>query len=72
MVIFRQDQPVHIIGKQAFDAFLFLFDAITVVRQHGLIARFVGDQFNAFQHVGKNVIGERWQQYADGFAFRVG
>ncbi len=38
---------------------------IAEVRHQRLIARFIGHGFNAAQHVGKYLVGERGQQHAN-------
>ena len=57
MGAFGEDQAVNVPGEHRFEAFLFHFRLIAVVRQHGLIAEGVGDAFDTAQYFRKDLIG---------------
>ena len=56
MSAFGEDQAVNVPGEHRFEAFLFHFRLIAVVRQHGLIAEGVGDAFDTAQHFREDLV----------------
>jgi len=57
MGAFGEDQAINVPGEHRFEAFLFHFRLIAVVRQHGLIAEGVGDAFDTAQHFREDLVG---------------
>ena len=68
----RQDQAVDIVRKQRGQTLFFTLRQVAIVRQHSLVVVRVGDAFDAAQHFGEHLVGQRRQQHANRPAGGVG
>ena len=72
MLTFRQNNAIYIIRQQAFNTSFFFLFTVTVMRQHGLITRFIGNLLNTTNHISEHLISQRRYQYTNCPTFSIG